>query len=530
MRVTTTALGCLRRGRFPAALVVLLLALAAAESGPSSSSAPPDLVLVLADDLGYGDVGFNGAPSIKTPSLDRLTREGARLTSVYGEPLCSPGRAALLTGRAAQRGGVYTSAPPPVDEFFRVFYPSSTGCLSKDAPTIAETLKGVGYATAMVGKWHLGSAPGCLPADRGFDSWLGMPYSHEEGYPGPAPESLVWPPTPLMEGHGEIVTQPFNSSTLTATYTQRVLEALADDSPSQAPLFLHLAFEQPHVPLFVSPDFEGKSRRGAFGDAVEEMDSVMGVLADRLRARAAFPAQRQALLVFASDNGAWTTAGNGIGSNEGAIPAFDGGSNLPFRDQKGTTWEGGVRVPALAWWPGTVPAATVRAAHVGFVDIAATLLTAGGAALEGVEGVDLRPWLVGTAPDEPPRPQQFLWRENRLHAVRAGALKAHFITRSGWDLGDFGTYHDPPLLFDVERDPAESTPLDPTLYAAELAAMVGAAAANNASMLPLPPSQLEGQDWADVPCCDSGFDVREAAELLRAGEVGPAIWDNCVCF
>ena len=222
----------------------------------------------------------------------------------------------------------------------------------------------------MLGKWHLGSAPGFLPHEAGFDSWLGLPYSHEEGYPGPFPEGLIWPPVPLM-ANGTILEQPFDSNTLTDRYTAGAVAAIDAAELRSNPLFLHVAYEAPHVPLFAGPAFRaasghqtpsrensasrerrrrrspfrfrGTSRRGLFGDAVEEMDASVGRVAARLRDATT----RGTLLLFASDNGAWVHPSRGIGSATSAtIDPWDGGSQ-PFRDEKGTTWEGGVRVPAL---------------------------------------------------------------------------------------------------------------------------------------------------------------------------------------
>jgi arylsulfatase A len=571
--------------------------------------------------LGYGDLGCYGSPTIRTPQLDRMAHEGLKLTQFYvAAPLCSPSRASMLTGRLPVRSGTYTALAPPNDDYMRVFYPSSSGCTSTDEVTIAAALRQETqaahsssssspspYRTGLIGKWHMGHNPykECLPGEgrRGFDSFLGLPYSHEEGYPGPAPEGLVWPPVPLL-ANASFVEQPFNSTDLMARYTAAAISFVSGDQDGGGsgsgkggrPFFLHLAYEAPHVPLFTGPRWEGVSRRGFFGDAVEEMDDSVGQVLDAVRAldknkdTSEQNASGSTLVLFTSDNGAWVGANTGLDrpylNSKSGIGPFDGGSNGLLRGGKGSTWEGGMRVPCLVWWPGVVPPASVSMAVVSALDLFPTFLN-----LARGEGALARkqqqqqqqqqqqlPWGAPSPPPPPPPPAAasrpaavtgsstavldgydmgavwadpndsknaygpwydgflWFWRESEIYAVRRGRHKLHWVTRSGFNISDEGTsHHDPPLVFDVESDPMEATPLTEALYP-QLKKLVAECDAAREEHLrvdvgtPLPPAQYGPQDWSLVPCCDRGsFDPAEAAAAARAGEWGLAVWDACVC-
>ena len=373
----------------------------------------------------------------------------------------------MLTGRLAVRSGTYTALEPPNDEYFRVFYPSSEGCTDPSEVTVAEVLREAGYATSLVGKWHNGHRIdiGCLPGDgrRGFEYFFGIPYSHEEGWPGPFPEGLIWPPVPLYE-NGTIVEQPFNGTDLVSRYTERAVAQMAAAAASSKPFFLHVAYEAPHVPLFVAPAFANVSRRGFFGDAVQEMDDSVGQIMEWVRTNA----PTSTLVIFTSDNGAWLHAGSGLSAPainaRSGIGPFDGGSNGPLFEGKGSTWEGGVRVPLVAWWPGQISPGAVSMATASGLDFLPTMAALAGAvppaglALDGkdmgpalFQGDDFGPWYGD---------YMFFWRESKVYAVRHGRYKVHYVTRSGFNVSDLGTAQDPPLVFDVESDPGEASPVD----------------------------------------------------------------------
>jgi arylsulfatase A-like enzyme len=507
----------------------------------------------VADDLGYGDLGSYGSSTIRTPHLDRLAAEGLKHTQFYqAASLCTPARAAMLTGRLPVRSGTYTARPPPQDSYFRVYYPSSSGCTDPSEVTVAHALQAAGYATALVGKWHLGhrldADVGCLPGDgrRGFDYFFGLPYSHEEGYPGPFPEGLVWPPVPLYE-NATILEQPFNASDLTPRYTSTALAFVDAAQARGEPYFLHLAYEAPHVPLFTSPAFANVSRRGLYGDAVQEMDSSVGELMAAIRSG---PSATNTVVVFTSDNGAWLNANSGLSAPyvnaRSGIGACDGGSNGPFYEGKGSTWEGGLRVPALVWWPGRVPAGATSFALASGLDLLPTLLALANVPLPPnvpLDGHDLSGvWLGASAAaldDYGPwwGSYMFFWREATVYALRTGKYKVHYITRSGFNASDLGTVRSPPLVFDVESDPGEAHPLatDPASVAPETQAVLDGAsaalAAHLASLQPLPTPQYDAaQNWSVVPCCPRAtFDPEAAVAYARAGEWGMALWDECVC-
>ena len=405
---------------------------------------PPNIVIILADDLGYGDLGAFGSPNHRTPRLDAMAAEGQKWTNFYVQPVCSPSRAALLTGRLPIRSGMYGMAVAGAP---KVFSDRALQGLPGDEVTIAELLKPRGYATGMVGKWHLGHLPQFLPMRQGFDSWYGLPFSHDmsmtvprdNGYQTRAyyePKPEYWN-VPLMQGD-KVIEQPVDHRTLTRRYTEQALSFI--EANRTRPFLLYLAHNLPHIPLARSDEFVGHSSGGIYGDVIEEIDASTGRILDALKAAGL---DRRTLVVFTSDNGPW-------------LPFQEhGGSAGPLRSGKGTTWEGGVRTPAIFWWPGTVKPAVVT--DIGSaMDLFATAGALAGAVLPAdrvIDGVDLRAPLTGTGPS--PRKTLFYYWDNELRAVRKGPYKAHLITSGAYGLGGARAQHDPPLLFNLAEDPGE---------------------------------------------------------------------------
>ncbi len=427
-----------------AALGLSLLALDA-RPGPAARAddRPPNIVILFADDLGYGDLGCYGHPSIRTPNLDRMAREGQRWTNFYvGASVCTPSRAALMTGRLPVRTGM--CGPGPTED--RVLFPDSLGGLPPSEVTLAKGLKAVGYATACVGKWHLGHRPEYLPTRNGFDHYFGIPYSNDMDRRPDAPPARMacidpkvpYFNVPLMRDEA-IVERPADQTTITRRYTEEAVRFIEEHA--DGPFFLYLPHSMPHVPLFRSEAFAGRSARGIYGDVIEEIDWSVGRILDTLRARGL---DRDTVVFFTSDNGPWLT--------------YDqhGGSAGLLREGKGSTWEGGMREPLIAWAPGRIPAdATVQ--DLGCtMDLYVTSLKLAGAEVPDdrpIDGLDLRAPLTGAGPS--PRDTMFFHRGTELYAVRKGPYKAHFVTMPSYGRDIQPERHDPPLLFQLMIDPSE---------------------------------------------------------------------------
>jgi arylsulfatase A-like enzyme len=414
--------------------------------GATIDQAPrrPNIVIIFADDLGYGDLGAFGSPNNRTPRLDAMAADGQKWTGFYVQPVCSPSRAALLTGRLPIRNGMFGS---PGGTAPKVFRDNAAQGLPLEEITLAELLKSAGYRTGMVGKWHLGQLPRFLPMRQGFDSWFGLPYSHDmrmtvprdNGFRTPAyyaPKPEYWD-VALMRNE-QVIERPVDHRTLTKRYTDEAVRFITENKT--APFFLYLAHSLPHIPLARSDEFVGRSAGGIYGDTIEEIDWSVGKILDALRAAGI---ERNTLVLFTSDNGPW-------------LPFRDhGGSAGPLRQGKGTTWEGGVRTPAIFWWPGTVRPGVVTGIGSG-LDLLATAASLAGARLPAdrrIDSIDLSAALIDGGPS--PRHELFYYWDSELRAVRHDNYKAHFITSGAYDDAEPRTVHDPPLLFDLAVDPGE---------------------------------------------------------------------------
>jgi arylsulfatase A-like enzyme len=421
-----------------AVAVVLDAALLASVFGSAVAAQDrPNIVIMLADDMGYGDLSCLGHPTIRTPELDRMASEGMKISQFYvGASVCTPSRAALLTGRYPIRSGLT-----------HVFIPSSPGGMPEDEITLAEILKQAGYATACIGKWHLGARPEHLPLRHGFDYYFGIPYSNDMS-PETQPDNPLFkdaPPTPLIRD--STVTNPDrepDQSQLTKWYTEESIRFMRQHA-RQRPFLLYLAHTMPHVPLFASDKFRGRSPRGLYGDAVEELDWSAGQI---LRAVAELGIEQDTLVVFLSDNGPW------LGKKQ------DGGSSGPFYEGKVSTWEGGFRVPAIFRWKGQIPAGVTSTAFATTMDLFTTVVRVAGAEIprdRAIDGEDLTPVLCHGAPGR--EPLMFYYAGDELWAVRKGPWKMHTKSMKPASVEKWGNWpievHDPPLLYHVEVDPAE---------------------------------------------------------------------------
>jgi arylsulfatase A-like enzyme len=406
---------------------------------------PPNFVIIFADDLGYGDLSSYGHPTIRTPNLDRMAREGQRWTSFYtAANICTPSRAALLTGRLPIRSGM-------ISDKQGVLFPDSHEGLPAEEITLAELLQGAGYATAIIGKWHLGHRPAYLPTNHGFDYYFGIPYSNDMSKVSDrhwrdfwdVPRDSITPANfdvPLMRNTTEIE-RPADQHTITRRYTEESMQFIREHEDE--PFFVYLAHNLPHVPLFASAEFTGRSERGIYGDVVEEIDHGIGRILDLLTERGL---AENTVVVFTSDNGPWLSFG------------VDGGSAGPLYAGKGTTWEGGHRVPGIFWAPGRIEAGGMVSEMGSTLDLLPTFAGMAGVKVPDdrvIDGLDLAPTLLYGQPS--PRDRMFFYRGTQVYAARLGAYKAHYATEGAF--GQFGERvdHPTPLLYHLGIDPGESS-------------------------------------------------------------------------
>ena len=370
----------------------------------SLAGAAPNIVLLFADDLGYGDLGVYGNPTIRTPNLDRLASQGLRMTSFYSAPSCVPARVQLLLGRYPSRARVSRTSV------------GGDGGIPSEFTTLAQGLRKVGYRTAMAGKWHLGYARDeFLPVGKGFDSWFGLPYSNDMIKPWVQTDEPLW----LYRG-AERVEHPVDQDQLTMRYTEEVVGVIRENSAK--PFFIYLAYSMPHLPLRTAGRFRGTSRAGLFGDVIEGIDWSVGEI---LRVLDETGQRDDTIVIFTSDNGPWLNLPDRMLS--GGVRPWHAGSPGPLRGAKHTTYEGGVRVPFVVRWPGTVPSGSVTAETGATLDIYATLLAAGGAAPPaGSDGHDLTPLWAGRTAQSPRR--EFIYhRGSGVQGIRVGPWKLRTV-------------------------------------------------------------------------------------------------------
>lgn len=329
-------------------------------SGSGNSKKLPNIIVITADDLGYGDIGIYGADDIRTPNIDRIAREGLYFTDFYStSPVCSPSRFGLLTGRFPRRRGID-----------HVFFPESFTGIPEDEVTLAEALRDNGYHTGVVGKWHLGHHLRYLPLQNGFDEYYGIPYSND--MMGVA----------YLNGN-EADSLKIDQRYTTKTYTTKAVDFISRHK--EDPFFLYLPHNMPHVPLYASPGFEGKSQRGLYGDVIEELDWSVGKIVEALEKNGI---AENTLVFFTSDNGPWL------------IFDIEGGSAGPLRDGKGTTFEGGQRVPGIAYWPGTIKPGSKYTGLAAQLDLYPTIIALTGSGktqtTKPLDGEDISAVLLGT--------------------------------------------------------------------------------------------------------------------------------------
>jgi len=392
---------------------------------PTPPPGPPNVVIILADDMGYGDIGVYGATLNKTPNLDRLAAEGVRMTDFrVPSALCTPSRAALLTGLYPPRTGLVGNLPSgsPTEGI--------TDGIDDDEITLGDALRERGYATAAVGKWHLGSTVPHLPLRHGFDSYFGISNGDQ---------------TFLLLRGSSPVKDPPGLDLITKAYTEEAVQVV-QSAPRDRPFFLYLAHRSPHVPLEPAPEFRGRSAGGLYGDVVEELDWSVGEVMKAVRDRGT--TERSTVVIFTSDNGPWLSQGE------------EAGSPGPFRAGKNTPYEGGVRVPAIAWWPGRYTAGRVVSEPVMSLDLFPTIVAMAKGQLSPARkyyGADLTPLLAGEVTRLPGAgvdgSRELLgYYFGAAISIRSGPWK--FLRPGYWDLVD--------TLYNLQTDPAETTDVDPT--------------------------------------------------------------------
>ncbi|MGE3315016.1 MAG: sulfatase [Planctomycetaceae bacterium] len=407
----------------------------------ADSERPPNVVIVFADDLGYADPGCFGSRQNKTPHLDQLAKDGRRFTSFcVAQAVCSASRAALLTGCYPNRIGIRGALGPD----------AKVGINSEDS-TIAEVLKSRGYATAIFGKWHLGHHAKFLPTQHGFDEYFGLPYSNDM-WPKHPTAGNRFPELPLIDGEKSVELNP-DQTKLTTSYTEHAVRFI--EKNAARPFFLYVPHSMPHVPLFVSEKFAGKTGAGLYADVIAEIDWSVGEIVATL---ARLGLEKNTIVIFTSDNGPWLSYGNHAGSSG------------PLREGKGTMWEGGARVPCIMRWPGHIPAGTECSELAATIDLLPTLAGIAGADVptaRRIDGKDIRALMLGERDAKSPHEAYYYYWGDELQAIRSGRWKLHFPhsyrsmegSQPGRDgqPGPYVTKETGLALYDLDADVGETT-------------------------------------------------------------------------
>ena len=432
--------------------VILLFAFACQEKeAEESNSTYPNIVFIFTDDLGYGDIGAFGAMDIKTPNIDRLANEGIKFTSfLSASPVCSPSRAGLLTGRMPQRMGINA-----------VFFPESFTGMDPKEVTFAEILKEKGYQTAAVGKWHLGHMEQFLPLNQGFDQYFGIPYSNDMA-------SVVY------LRNNEVEEFNVDQTYTTQKYTEEALSYI--DKASGSPFLLYLAHNQPHVPIYASPDFQGKSNRGLYGDVIQEIDWSVGQILEKLEEKGIL---ENTLIIFSSDNGPWL------------VMEDHGGSAGPLREGKQYTFEGGVRVPTVAMWKGKIAPGQVYESMATQMDWFPTFANIVGAEIPTdriIDGRDLSPVLFENGIREESGFLYYFLEDQRGYQLGDWKVKRPYVGFEGSRGMKAVAAHDT-LLFNLKNDPGETINLAKE-HPEKLAQMMRAMDLAVKQLGPLPESKM----------------------------------------
>jgi arylsulfatase A-like enzyme len=421
-------------------VILFLISHVVFAQGQDKQTPQPNIVLIFIDDLGYGDLGIYGHPTINTPNLDQLANEGMKLTSFYAAAsVCTPSRAALMTGLYPLSAGLHYNLGPDSD-----------GGLPLSQKTIASSLQEVGYKTAAYGKWHLGAVPGYMPTDRGFDEYLGLLYSNDMIPP--------WVNTTRalqLYKNDQAIPEELDQSLLTQKYTNAAIEFIKTNRTS--PFFVYMAHSMPHVPIYASQKFKEKSAGGDYGDVIEEIDFTVGKIREALEREGL---AKNTLIIFTSDNGPWRNLPPRMFSNDEVAP-WHGGSTGALAGAKGTSYEGGFRVPAIFNWPDTIPDGQVNTQMASTLDVHATLLSLAGidnANLDELklDGYDLLPMLTKNAPS--PRNEFYYFTGSYLDAVRDKRWKLRISYKADdWISPEINTGEEPIIieLFDLQNDPFE---------------------------------------------------------------------------
>jgi arylsulfatase A len=388
----------------------------------TKSASKPNFIVIFIDDMGYGDLGCFGSKKNRTPNIDKMAAEGMKFTDFYVAcSVCTPSRAALLTGSYPRRVNLH------VDEQNRcVLFPGARKGLNPKEITIAEILKGQGYNTACIGKWHLGDHPDFLPTRQGFDYYYGIPYSNDM-HRKPIP-------LPLMRNQ-TVIEAPVNQNTLTKRYTEETIRFIRKSKDT--PFFIYLPHSMVHLPLHASEDFKDKSANGIYGDATEEIDWSTGEIIKVLKEQGI---EENTLIIFTSDNGS---------------TGRSGGSNAPLRGNKGQTDEGGMRVPCVMKYPGKIPAGSICSEVSGTIDFLPTIATLSGADIPKdriIDGKNIWKLMTGASGAKSPHEAFYYYQMDQLQCVRSGKWKLHLPMESkkrNWGEPEGKT---PMKLFDLTRD------------------------------------------------------------------------------